>query len=400
MVKRLENGELAVTGRIDSTNASTFETELFELVGAEDEVIIDADKLEYISSAGLRVILKLSKQPKKVTMKNVSLEVYDVFDVTGFVEFVTVKKKLKYIDTSTLTFIAKGGFGSVYRYTDDTILKTFFNETNEDKIKKISKGSRGAFVSGLPTAIPFETVMTQEGLGVIYELIVSQSLADYLHGNTEDFDEMAGKYVALAKLMANTEVDTNSLPDSRLAFTGALDKFKGRIPQEWIDAYNKAVSLIPDSNTAIHGDYHARNIMLQDKELLMIDMDDFGYGHPIIELAGIYNAYPGFLSSNPPEDRFIQLLGISIDEGKKLWEIFINEYFAGLSEEEKANRLKVTAMYGAIRTACIMGIQVPADIPEDDPMFQKALYVIKMFMDNLILPNIQLAEETFKTWTR
>lgn len=401
MVKVNENKEYLISGRIDSSNAANFETELMELINDDaKEVVLSADELEYISSAGLRVLMKLCKKYEKVVLKDVSLEVYDILDMTGFTELLTVKKKLKFIDVSGLQFIGKGGAGAIYKYTDDSILKTFFDETNDDRIKDILRGSRGAFVKGLPTAIPFETVMTSEGIGVIYELIVSDSLAGYLNGNAEDFGEMAHKFADLAKLLAVTEVDTDTLPNVRTKFIGALDKFAGKIPQEWIDAYEKAVSLVPDSNTAVHGDFHARNIMLQDKELLLIDMDDFGYGHPIWELAGIYNAYPGFLNSNPGDERFMQLMGITTDEGKRLWDIFVADYFDGLSDEDKMTRLKLTAMYGSIRTANLMGKQLPADVSQDDPLFQRGLYVIKMVMDNLIIPCLPLAEEAFKTWTK
>jgi len=96
----------------------------------------------------------------------------------------------------------------------------------------------------------------------------------------------------------------------------------------------------------------------------------------------------------------MQLVGLTVDEGKKLWDIFVNDYFDGLSDEDKMTRLKLTAMYGSIRTANIMGKQLPGDVSQDDPLFQRALYVIKMVMDNLIIPNLSLAEEAFKTWTK
>lgn len=57
--------------------------------------MIDADKLESISSAGLRVLMKLRKKTDRaLTMTNVSPEVYDIFEVTGFTELMDVKKRL------------------------------------------------------------------------------------------------------------------------------------------------------------------------------------------------------------------------------------------------------------------------------------------------------------------
>ena len=44
----------------------------------------------------------------------------------------------------------------------------------------------------------------------------------------------------------------------------------------------------------LHGDYHIKNVMMQDGEVLLIDMDTLCQGHPVFELASMYNAYVGF----------------------------------------------------------------------------------------------------------
>ena len=62
-------------------------------MGKFDSLILDFKNLEYISSAGLRVIMKVVKQEKSVSVINVSPEVYDIFDVSGFTNFITVEKR-------------------------------------------------------------------------------------------------------------------------------------------------------------------------------------------------------------------------------------------------------------------------------------------------------------------
>ena len=66
MKKKLEDNRLTIclNGRVDSTNAAEFEKELLEAVAGvpEAEIILDAETLEYISSAGLRGLMKLRKQ--------------------------------------------------------------------------------------------------------------------------------------------------------------------------------------------------------------------------------------------------------------------------------------------------------------------------------------------------
>ena len=61
MIEKREDGTLAISGRIDSKNAQEFEEELLAACPVNEEVHIDASELSYISSAGLRVFMKLKK---------------------------------------------------------------------------------------------------------------------------------------------------------------------------------------------------------------------------------------------------------------------------------------------------------------------------------------------------
>ena len=96
-------------GKIDTTNAAEFEKEIMAAKPAE----LDASELEYISSAGLRVLLKLAKALGDVTVNNVSSEVYEIFNVTGFTEILNVKKALREVSVEGCQLIGKGGNGSV-----------------------------------------------------------------------------------------------------------------------------------------------------------------------------------------------------------------------------------------------------------------------------------------------
>ena len=74
---------------------------------------------------------------------------------------------------------------------------------------------------------------------------------------------------------------------------------------------------IPDSLRMLHGDFHVKNIMLQNNESLLIDMDTLCCGDPVFELAAMYNAYVGFGVIDPslPADFF----GFSYETCNTLW---------------------------------------------------------------------------------
>ena len=90
-----EDGKMNVTleGRIDTTTAPELEAVLKEKLGHSSELTFDMDKVEYISSAGLRVLLAAQKamnKQGKMYIKNVCAAVKDIFEVTGFSDILNI----------------------------------------------------------------------------------------------------------------------------------------------------------------------------------------------------------------------------------------------------------------------------------------------------------------------
>lgn len=84
---------LAIEGRIDTTTAPQFEAEI-DAIADVTELVLDFAGVEYISSAGLRVVLKAQKlmnQKGKMKLTNVNDDVMDVFDITGFLDILTIE---------------------------------------------------------------------------------------------------------------------------------------------------------------------------------------------------------------------------------------------------------------------------------------------------------------------
>jgi len=88
LIKRENEGELKLDGYIDATNASEVEAILVDVAGKFDNLVLDMEKLEYVSSAGLRafkhVYMELRQKGGVLTAKNVDKAVMEVFEVTGF----------------------------------------------------------------------------------------------------------------------------------------------------------------------------------------------------------------------------------------------------------------------------------------------------------------------------
>ena len=119
---------------------------------------MDSENLEYISSAGLRVILRLKKAEPSLKVINVSADVYEIFDITGFTEIITIEKAYRKLSVEGCEAIGKGANGTVYRLDPDTIIKVYHNADALADIHRERELARRAFVLGIPTAIPYDVV--------------------------------------------------------------------------------------------------------------------------------------------------------------------------------------------------------------------------------------------------
>lgn len=85
---------LALSGRLDTTTAPELEKATDETIPFADELIFNFENLEYISSAGLRVILKAQKamnQKGSMKLTNVNEDIMEIFDITGFLDILTIE---------------------------------------------------------------------------------------------------------------------------------------------------------------------------------------------------------------------------------------------------------------------------------------------------------------------
>ena len=96
ITKKLENDVLTVEmeGRLDTGTAPQAEKELEADVAAAEQLVIDMSALQYVSSAGLRLILKLHKTMKEkggMVVKNVNESIMEIFDMTGFTSILAIE---------------------------------------------------------------------------------------------------------------------------------------------------------------------------------------------------------------------------------------------------------------------------------------------------------------------
>lgn len=90
-----ENGKLSIAleGRLDTNTAPQLEAQLKQSINGISELEFDFSKLDYISSAGLRVLLaaqKIMNKQGKMLIRHINDTIMEVFEITGFVDILTI----------------------------------------------------------------------------------------------------------------------------------------------------------------------------------------------------------------------------------------------------------------------------------------------------------------------
>ena len=301
MVEKMNDGRIKISGRIDSNNAAEFEKLLFDAAaGADAGVTLDAAELLYVSSAGLRVFLKLKKAVSGgVSVINTSPEVYDIFDVTGFTNLLNVSKRLREISVDGCEIIGQGGNGTVYRLDDDKIVKVYRPNVGLETIEREREFAKTALINGVPCVIAYDVVKCGDSFGIVFEMLRSDTLGHAIKNDPEKLDEYVEKYVALAKELHNANMAPGTFTNIKTVLRGRVPKLAQWCTPEELQLLDSLIDELPDSNSLIHGDLHPGNIMIQDGELVLIDMPEVTMGAKIWDLAGIYRDMISAPQSSP-----------------------------------------------------------------------------------------------------
>lgn len=338
---------LMLCGRLDTAVSSQVSADINQLLataGTIQHLTVDAGQLEYISSSGLRILLMLAKRFKQFRITEVNPEVYDVLSMTGFTKMMTVERALRQLSVDGCEVIGVGGVGTVFRLNDDTIIKVFREGTTMDEVRKEITMSKEAFVMGMPTAISFDMVRVGSQYGLVYELLHAQTLSACLKQSPERVDELARKYADLFRQMHQIQVPADSsVPDALAHERSQVLHIRRYFPQEKIDLLLQLLDTVPASNSLLHLDLQAKNAMIQNDELMLIDMGEVGYGHPILDLAHAYSAMVSLVGD------YDKIIGIPRELGTELWNRAIDYYFEGLPADVVALRKEQIKALSCIR---------------------------------------------------
>ena len=326
---------------IETTNFAEVEESLRKVINAQlgsDKLVIDLDDTTYVSSVGLRVILKLKKEHDSLELINASREVYEVFEMTGFTDIIKVSKAYRRISTEGCKVIGEGFYGRVYRLTPDTIVKVYFRGGDVKDVIRERTLAKTAFVLGVPTAISYDIVRVKEDgkdcYGSVFELLDCASMRDLMRDNPQDFDKLLKSYIDLLNIIHSTHVTSNDIPRNLDIVEKYFKRAETVLEPEYVAKLRKLVATIPDEDYMVHGDCHVKNILVLNGEPLLIDMDTLSKGNKIFEFISIYLCYVAYEITEPGNS--MAFLGITREMADDIYNGIFEAEFGHKSEKEQA----------------------------------------------------------------
>lgn len=319
-------------GRIDTMNASIVDQQIADQLkngqaDAASEVILDFADVAYISSTGLRVVLKYKKLYPKLEVINTSVDVYNVFEITGFSRIISVKKALRQVSIAGLKELARGGVGVLYRLDGDTVLKVFRPECTIDVPERERVMAKESFVLGMPTAIPFDIVFVLEtkSYGLVFEMITAGTLSSAILKNPDRIEHYAALFGRVLRQNHTIHVPAGTLPVSSEVHRADLERIAHYFTPEQVELFRTILDKIPEGDRLLHNDYHPKNTMVSgednQEDLLLIDMGEVSIGNPLIELSHTYS------SLHCADDTFEAIIGFPVAWRDRFWDAMMRAYF-------------------------------------------------------------------------
>ena len=237
------------------------------------------------------------------------------------------ERKFRYVSLAGCKLLGKGAHGAVYRLNDDQIIKVYTDNSKLSEIDKERLCAQTAFFEGIPTCIAYDTVVTEEGIGVIFEMIKGSVLGSYMNEHQNEFDTLIDAYVGVLKLFHSTKADTSKYLSSKEVYIDIINRLpEKKFGKKHIQSLINVVNAAPDGDNYIHNDLHPQNIIRDDNgELMIIDMADVSYGHFIFDLGGLYTTL--VFSASTSSKVCERVTGLTTKQAKHLWKETLKKYF-------------------------------------------------------------------------
>ena len=342
---------ILIPTKLEKEETEKFVNDVIELckedIKNDGWIFLDASKLTDYTVSGLKELRKLHDATNNIVFLNLSNDMFDLFSNVGYTNIFYAYKEFKQFDLGSAEHIGGGMNGNVYRISEDRAIKVYSDKVSLYEIIKEERTTRWAFMAGLPTSCTLGLVKVEDKVALLFEYTNIKGVAKYLVDDPENFDEYLKEYAEFLKTIDNIKADTNLLPSKKEEFENYLKDIQNAIDNEHYQKLANIISNIPNKDTIVHGDAHARNIRYSKEGLKVIDLGDLGYGDPLFELVALYATYVGYRNISTKD-----IVKIGNDNYQKVWDKLLPNMYPELNEkqlQEKENYLAALAYIRILR---------------------------------------------------
>ena len=127
---------------------------------------------------------------------------------------------------------------------------------------------------------------------------------------------------------------------------------------EEVDTLLRINEAIPESDTVVHGDFHPKNVMIQNGEPVLIDMADLTTGHPLYDLGSMALSH-----QIPSDERIEDITGMKAEAVRRLWQLFLVHYLETDDPRTIELFVKKVSVVGLMKMASTLAFSTRSRIP-------------------------------------
>ena len=305
---------------------------------------VDFSDVTGIHFAALRRLMNARRGGVRFSIINASDEVVERFVDTGVSNFINVCRKPKPLDMSKYEEFGASFLSKAYNSQDgDAMIKVYGSNVPKWLVAQEKSVARAVMLFGLPTPMVGTIYEDGEMTGLDFERIPDKrSFSRIISEEPERMEEITRRFARLSKQLHSTPCDTAIFSDRALVHRQAVVNCQGLSDSEK-EQILRFVDAIPAATTCLHGDLQMSNVITSGNEDLWIDLGDFGYGYPMLDLGMLY-----FLMRLGTEERSQHLFHMGMEDLKRSWDIFVEEYAGAYTQTQKDDFEKEVRYYAAL----------------------------------------------------
>ena len=305
---------------------------------------IDFSEVTDINFAGLRALLRTRQSGMSFSVINACDDVAAKFEDSGVSSFINVSRKAKAIDLTQYDAFGEGYLSKALNSADgDSMLKLYGPMVAKDLVIREKMIARAVLRFGLNTPLAGSYYECGDSSAIDFERIEGKrSFSRIISEEPERLEEITVRFAAMCKQLHSTQCDTAMFDDRTIFYRNAVANCKD-ISDELKAKALEFVDNIPAATTCLHGDLQLSNIINDGKEDYWIDLADFGYGYPMLDLGMWY-----FLSKLNPERLTQHIFHLSKVQMDAIWDIFAREYFGADTDAKKEEVQRMVEPFAAL----------------------------------------------------